>query len=72
MKNLSIEDLKVGDEFICTETQHDCLLDEIIKEGKVYEILEIDEENDEVQLSTGEYVCWSDINKYLELTDNAS
>lgn len=66
MKSLEIEDIKVGDKFICTETRHDCLLDEIIREGKVYEILEIDEENEEVQLSTGDYHYWLSINEYLK------
>jgi hypothetical protein len=69
MKKLEIEDIKVGDKFICTKTQLDVVLDETIVNGKVYEILEIDEENDEVQLSTGEYVCWSTINEYLEPID---
>jgi hypothetical protein len=65
MKRLEIEDIKVGDKFICTETQLDFLLDERIRKGKVYEIVEIDEENEEVQLNNGEYECWTSIREYL-------
>ena len=65
MKRLEIEDIKVGDKFICTETQLDFLLDERIRKGKVYEIVEIDEENEEVQLNNGVYEWWSSIREYL-------
>ena len=65
MKRLEIEDIKVGDKFICTETQLDFLLDERIRKGKVYEIVEIDEENEEVQLNNGVDEWWSSIREYL-------
>ena len=65
MKRLEIEDIKVGDKFICTETQLDFFSDERIRKGKVYEIVEIDEENEEVQLNNGVYEWWSSIREYL-------
>lgn len=65
MKNLSIEDLKIGDKFICTKTQLDFFLDERIIKGKVYEIVEIDEENEEVQLNNGVSEYWPSICEYM-------
>ena len=73
MKRLEIEDIKVGDKFICTETKLDFLLDERIRKGKVYEIVEIDEENEEVQLNkwgelywhNGVHEYWPDISEYM-------
>ena len=65
MKRLEIEDIKVGDKFICTETQLDFFSDERIRKGKVYEIVEIDEENEEVQLNNGVHEYWPDISEYM-------
>jgi hypothetical protein len=65
MKRLEIEDIKVGDKSICTETRLDFLLDERIRKGKVYEIVEIDEENEEVHLNNGAYEYWPNIREYM-------
>jgi len=66
MKGIEIEDIKVGDKFICTETQFDCLGDERIRKGRVYEIVGIDEENEEVKLNNGDYEFWDSIREYLD------
>ena len=66
MENLSIKDLKVGDKVICAETRQDFLSDIFLKKGSIYEILEIDEENEEVKLDTDEYIYWPNISEYMK------